>query len=62
MKKNPTAIALLESLENYIVDLKEYLDEPINDVEEMSYDLKDKANALLEEFNDIIGNTQTTYE
>ncbi len=62
MKKNPTAIALLESLENYITDLKEYFDNPVDDVEEIKYDVTDKAENLLEEFNDIIGQTKTSYE
>lgn len=62
MKKNPTAIALLESLENYITDLKEYFDNPVDDVEEIKYDVTDKAESLLEEFNDIVGQTKTSYE
>jgi flagellar hook-associated protein FlgK len=62
MKKNPTAIALLESLENYITDLKEYFDNPVDDVEEIRYDVTDKAENLLEEFNAIVGQTKTSYE
>jgi len=62
MEKNPTAIALIESLENHIADLKEYFEDPINDVEEISYDITEKADNLLEEFNAIVGQTQTSYE
>tara|TARA_Y100000401_G_scaffold28292_1_gene20515 strand:+ start:21634 stop:21822 length:189 start_codon:yes stop_codon:yes gene_type:complete len=62
MKKNPTAIALLESLENYITDLREYFDNPVDDVEEIKYDVTDKAENLLEEFNAIVGQTKTSYE
>ena len=62
MKKNPTATALLESLENYITDLREYFDNPVDDVEEIKYDVTDKAENLLEEFNAIVGQTKTSYE
>jgi len=62
MKKNPTAIALIESLENHIADLKEYFNDPVDDVEEIGYDIEEKADQLLEEFNAIVGQTQTSYE
>tara|TARA_R100001510_G_C7604450_1_gene170056 strand:+ start:172 stop:360 length:189 start_codon:yes stop_codon:yes gene_type:complete len=62
MEKNPTATALIESLENYIADLKEYFDDPIDDIEEIGYDMTEKADNLLEEFNIIVGQTTTSYE
>ena len=62
MKKNPTAITLIESLENHIADLKEYFNDPVDDVEEIGYDIEEKADRLLEEFNAIVGQTQTSYE
>ena len=62
MEKNPTATALIESLENYIADLREYFDDPIDDIEEIGYDMTEKADNLLEEFNIIVGQTTTSYE